>query len=297
MRHIGVMGGAFNPIHTRHLMVAQSALDQFQLEKVIFVPSGTPPHKKAGLLDKETRFEMVAAAVAENPHFEASRLEVDRPGITWTIDTLRELQARFGPDVRLNFIIGEDNLASLRDYDRRAEFLSLCRLLVSPRQSADPDSISAWKAILPEADMHAIDSAANTVSSTLVRDWAARGRSLRYLVPPPVARIIEERGLYRPAPAPAPKADTGDCQAGGAQPPSPAPGAEGRPGKSAQMQAGRQAFVRGLAKGGAQGMVVGSALCLGFALAHPGVLPAYFVALLAASLLVSAYIFIQTFRW
>src|SRR5438094_6412096 len=138
MRHLGIMGGTFNPLHSRHLMVGQAAGDQFSLEKVLFVPSGNPPHKKADVLEPELRFEMVAAGVAGNPLFEPSRLEIDRPGVTWTIDTLKELARIYGPDVRLNFIMGEDNIAAMEGYDRRAEFLSLCRLLVSPRASADP---------------------------------------------------------------------------------------------------------------------------------------------------------------
>ena len=79
MIEIGIFGGTFNPIHTRQLMVAQCALEQFELDKVIFVPNGTPPHKKTDVLDKESRFEMVAAAVRDNPRFEASRIEIDRP--------------------------------------------------------------------------------------------------------------------------------------------------------------------------------------------------------------------------
>ena len=114
-------------------MVAQCALEQFKLDKVIFVPTGTPPHKKTDVLDKESRFEMVAAAVRDNPRFEASRIEIDRPGITYSIDTLKELKQSLGDGVRLNFIIGEDNIKSLENYARADEILSLCRLLVSPR--------------------------------------------------------------------------------------------------------------------------------------------------------------------
>jgi nicotinate-nucleotide adenylyltransferase len=196
MRHIGIMGGAFNPPHTRHLMVAQAALGQFNLEKVLFVPSGNPPHKKTDLLDKELRFAMVAAAVADNPLFEASRIEVDRPGISWTIETLEELQRQYGPDVRLNFIMGEDNINSLKMYDRRADFLKLCRLLVSPRASADPALIATWKQILPEADLEVIDCPANSVSSTLIRNWVRDGQSIRYLVPAAVNDIIVREGHY-----------------------------------------------------------------------------------------------------
>jgi len=191
------MGGAFNPIHLGHLMLAQRAKDQFQLEKVIIVPSSTPPHKRAGLLDKELRFEMVAAAVADNPGLEASRLEIDRPGVSWTIDTLKELQALYGQDVRLNFIMGEDVVQSLKRYDRCAEFIALCRLLVSPRLSANSELVESWRKTLPGAELEAIDCPANALSSTIVRAWVKAGASVRYLVAPAVAKIIEEKGHYK----------------------------------------------------------------------------------------------------
>jgi nicotinate-nucleotide adenylyltransferase len=202
MTDIGIMGGAFNPIHTRHLVVAQRAKDQFRLAKVIFVPSGMPPHKKADLLDKELRFEMVAAAVADNPDFEPSRIEIDRPGTSWTIDTLNELKKLYGPDARLNFIMGEDNIHTLKMYDRRAEFIGLCRLLVSPRGSVDPQLVQNWRQNLPEADLEAIDCPANGVSSTLIRSWIRDGMSVRYLVPSAVHQILESKGHYKPAPQP-----------------------------------------------------------------------------------------------
>jgi nicotinate-nucleotide adenylyltransferase len=197
------MGGAFNAIHLGHLMLAQRAKDQFQLERVIIVTSGTPPHKRAGLLDKELRFEMVAAAVADNPGLEASRLEIDRPGVSWTIDTLKELQALHGSDVRLNFIMGEDVVQSLKRYDRCADFIAVCRLLVAPRLSATSELVDSWRKTLPGAELEAIDCPANALSSTIVRAWVKAGASVRYLVPPAVCKIIEEKGHYKETAAPA----------------------------------------------------------------------------------------------
>jgi nicotinate-nucleotide adenylyltransferase len=213
------MGGAFNPIHIGHLMLAQRAKDQFQLERVIIVPSGTPPHKRAGLLDKELRFAMVAAAVADNPGLEASRLEVDRPAVSWTIDTLKELQALYGPDVRLSFIMGEDVVQSLKRYDRCSEFIALCRLLVSPRLSATSELVESWRNTLPGADLEAIDCPANALSSTIVRAWVKAGASVRYLVPPAVCKIIEEKGHYRASPETAPVSP--DAKATGETAPAP----------------------------------------------------------------------------
>jgi nicotinate-nucleotide adenylyltransferase len=200
------MGGAFNPIHTRHLLVGQCAIDQLGLTKVLFVPSGDPPHKKVGLLDKEARFEMVQLACSDNPLFEASRLEVDRPGVTWTIDTLKELLAQYktlGIGVRLNFIIGEDNLPIMSKYSRCAEFLGLCRLVVSPRQTSDCDQallkrwLPVFRAILPSAELAILSAPANEVSSTLIRNWVEQGKSVRYLVHDKVNAKILSAGHYR----------------------------------------------------------------------------------------------------
>jgi nicotinate-nucleotide adenylyltransferase len=202
MIEIGIMGGTFNPPHTRQLMVAQCALDQHKLTKVIFVPNGTPPHKKVDVLEKEARFEMVAAAVRPNACFEASRIEIDRPGITWTIDTLNEFKQKFGDSVRLNFIIGEDNIKSIEAYDRRDELLSLCRLLVSPRDYVKRGMVKRWRKALPGADLEVIDCPADARSSTLIRQWIRQGRSIRYMVPPAVHALVLARGHYKKTPAP-----------------------------------------------------------------------------------------------
>lgn len=198
MTEIGIMGGTFNPMHIRELAVAQFALEQHGLAKVIFVPNGTPPHKKVDVLDRESRFEMVKAGVRDNPLFEASRIEIDRPGITWTIDTLMQLKEQLGDNVRLNFICGEDVIDSLVRYDRRAEFLALARLLISPRASEDAQkALSTWRETLPEAQIELIDCPPSGISSTLVRKWIRAGKSIRYVVPAAVAEIIERKGHYK----------------------------------------------------------------------------------------------------
>jgi nicotinate-nucleotide adenylyltransferase len=198
MIEIGIMGGTFNPMHIRELAVAQFALEQHGLAKVIFVPNGTPPHKKVDVLDRENRFEMVKAGVRDNPLFEASRIEIDRPGITWTIDTLKQLNAQLGENVRLNFICGEDVIDNLVRYDRRAEFLGLVRLLISPRASEDAQkALATWRETLPEAQIELIDCPPSGISSTLVRKWIRAGKSIRYVVPAAVAEILERKGHYK----------------------------------------------------------------------------------------------------
>lgn len=196
-KEIGVMGGAFDPIHNLHLTVAMLAYRQFDLEKVIFVPSGSPPHKAGKILEGEIRLKMVEAAVACNPAFEASASEVQRKGTSWSIDTLHELSEQFGEGFRLNFIIGEDVLRSFRTYERTGEFLSLCRILICPRRNRSIEALRKRVALdLPGADFGLIESPPFILSSTLVREWVKRGYSIRYLVPGAVSAIIESESLY-----------------------------------------------------------------------------------------------------
>lgn len=203
MREIGIMGGTFNPVHMRELMVAQFAVEQFGLEKVLFMPNGKPPHKKGkDVLHKNIRFRLVVVSTKDNPRFEPSRIEIDRKGVTWTIDTLKELKRIYGDDVRLNFICGADVIEQMRRYDRRDELLSLCRLLVSPRDTDDPQSLARWREALPGADIEKIDCPTSSMSSTLIRTWIRQGKSIRYVVHPAAAKIIEAKGYYKEAPEP-----------------------------------------------------------------------------------------------
>jgi nicotinate-nucleotide adenylyltransferase len=209
MKELGVMGGYFNPIHNWHLLLGDCAAHQFKLDKVLYIPSGEPPHEKKDKLDGNTRFRLVEAGIAGNALFEASRIEIDRPGVTWSIDTLRELKAKYGDGVRLNFIIGEDNIKAIAGYDKRAELAALCRLLVACRGEADPAQLAAWRAAVPEAEIEAIDCPVSDLASTLVRDRRRAGQPYRYLVPTKVYELIEELGLYLPPgsqPAEAPAA-------------------------------------------------------------------------------------------
>lgn len=199
MNDIGMVGGYFNPLHNWHLLLGDCAAHQFKLGKVLYIPSGQPPHAKKHLLDGNIRFRLVEAGVADNPLFEASRIEIDRPGVTWTIDTLHELKQKYGDGTRLNFIIGEDNIKAIAVYDKRAELAGLARLLVACRGEADDKQLAAWRAAVPEATIEAIECPVSDLSSTLVRDRVAAGKPYRYLVPAKVYDLIEELGLYKPS--------------------------------------------------------------------------------------------------
>ncbi len=196
---IGIYGGTFNPLHLGDLIVARQARDQESLSKILFIPNGCPPHKSFDVLDKELRYELAVAGTANEKGFEVSRLEIDRPGVSWTIDTLRILKAELGDSVRLNFIIGEDNVRSFEKYELRQEFFKLCpRLLVAPRQTPEQSNLADWKSRLPEADIVKINCPSSGISSTMIRALIRNKQDISHLVPAAVQQIIIAKGLYGP---------------------------------------------------------------------------------------------------
>ncbi len=208
---IGVMGGTFNPIHDKHLIVAQAAVDQFSLSELLIIPNGTPPHKKSGVLDAESRFEMAVAGAAGNPRFTVSRVEIDREGPSYTVDTLRLLRAQYAKELglrrfRLNLIIGEDNVSQIHSWHEDGEIFKLAgRILIAPRYTVDPERERQWLSVLQThaaehgctIEVGVIDCPTSSVSSTAIREWICAGRSVRYLVPPAVYEILERKGHYK----------------------------------------------------------------------------------------------------
>ncbi len=199
MKELGLSCGTFNPIHNWHLIAGQTAMDQFGLDKVLFIPNGNPPHKK-DVLDKELRFEMVCAAIAGNPRFQASRIEVDRTGPSYTLDTLTALKQQYGDGVRLNLIIGVDNIGPIPKWYKADEIFRICRLLIAPRLAClTEEDVCKMAENLPAHTEYKVISEApsSTVSSTMVREWIGKGRSVQYLVPHPVNQILLSKGHYR----------------------------------------------------------------------------------------------------
>lgn len=206
MNEVGLFCGTFNPIHLGHLLIAECARDQFKLAKVLFVLSPRPPHRGKDLLEAEDRFALVEAACKSNKNFLASRLEMDRPGPSYTVDTVKALQESYE---RVNLIIGGDNLAYLKTWHNYEELLSLTRLLVVPRlryQDEDPalkcvreESISPQAVDLPGADIEMVDFPGIAVSASLIRSRAACGKTILYMVPPEVDELIRARGYYKEA--------------------------------------------------------------------------------------------------
>ncbi|MBX9685525.1 MAG: nicotinate-nucleotide adenylyltransferase, partial [Candidatus Obscuribacterales bacterium] len=197
MREIGVFCGTFNPMHWGHLMLAEFARDQHKLEKVIVVTSANPPHRHEDLLDAEQRHLLVEAACRDNPYFQASRIELDRSGPSYTVDTLRKIRhEQNGNEIRLNLIVGQDNLPYLKEWHEAEELFALCRILVATRTSTvSKEEVSKE---LPEASsFELIDFPKVPVSSSLIRERIRLGKTIMYLVPPQVAKIIEARSFFK----------------------------------------------------------------------------------------------------
>lgn len=195
---LGILGGTFNPPHVGHLICAQEAHAQLGLDRVILMPAGVPPHKEAiGDPGAEARYAMCRAAVEGDERFAVSRLEIDREGRSFTVDTLRALHDH-DPQDDITFIVGGDMARSLPSWREPEAVLSLATLAVAERAQDARAQIEAAIAPLAGAqrvrffDMPRID-----VSSSLVRERVAAGRPIRWLVPDAVAQRIGQGGWYR----------------------------------------------------------------------------------------------------
>lgn len=197
-RQIGVFCGTFNPIHWGHLLMAEVAWDQAQLEKMLFVTSPSPPHRNQDLLDAEQRHLLVEAACADNEHFEPSRIELDRRGPSYTVDTLESLKEIYGPDCRLNLLIGEDNLPFISQWHRANRIFELTRLLVAPRvkQPVHAGQPAEEKLPPPNVEIIVLDVAYAPISGSVIRSRIRAGRSVLYMVPAAVQNLMREKRFY-----------------------------------------------------------------------------------------------------
>lgn len=200
---LGLLGGTFNPPHVGHLVCAQEALEQLSLDRVLLVPAGTPPHKQvAGDPGPRARLDLCRLAVAGDDRLGVCELEVDRPGASYSVDTLRELHAR-EPRDELTFIVGADMAETLPAWREPHEILRLARLAVAERSGVRREDILERLAPLDAGDrVDFFDMPRIDVSSTLLRERAARGAGVRHYTPDGVAAEIARRGLYREGSAP-----------------------------------------------------------------------------------------------
>ena len=192
MRRIGVMGGTFDPVHHGHLVAASEVAHDFALDEVVFVPTGEPYQKNHRQVSPpEDRYLMTVIATASNPKFGVSRVDIDRPGRTYTIDTLRDLHAAAGPFDELFFITGADALAEILTWQAADELFTLAHFVGCTRPGH-----RLTGAGLPEDKVSLVEIPALAISSTECRARVAAGEPVWYLVPDGVVQYIAKRQLY-----------------------------------------------------------------------------------------------------
>ena len=192
-RRVGVMGGTFDPVHHGHLVAGSEVAHIFALDEVIFVPTGEP-YQKTGreISSAEDRYLMTVIATASNPQFSVSRVDVDRPGPTYTIDTLRELRAANGPGTDLYFITGADALANILTWHDVDALFGLAHFIGCTR----PGHRLTGQG-LPDGKVSLVEIPALAISSSECRHRVAAGEPVWYLVPDGVVQYIAKRGLYQ----------------------------------------------------------------------------------------------------
>ncbi len=200
-KRIGILGGTFNPIHCGHLIIAESVRESFALERVLLIPSGLPPHKRdSEVIDPEQRYEMVRRAVSSNPFFEASRVEIDTVGYTYTVNTLQTLKKVYGDETALYFIIGADVIPELTSWKEFRTVFGLCEFIAVKRpgtwEKSAEETVERLKSEYA-ARINLADAPLIHLSSSEIRERCSRGKSIKYLVAEGVEEYIINEGLYR----------------------------------------------------------------------------------------------------
>lgn len=200
-KKIGIMGGTFNPIHFGHLILAEAAYEQYHLDKVLIMPAKEPSHKTiSDTITEEDRVEMVKRAIKGNDHFELSLLEINREGITYTIDTLTELHEE-DSEIEYYFIMGADSLFHFNSWKEPEKILKLTNILVANRDlstfSALNSQIDYLSDKYDEANISLLDTPNLEISSHALRKRVRQNLSIKYYVPKSVEEYIKEHGLYQ----------------------------------------------------------------------------------------------------
>ena len=212
---LGLFGGTFNPIHFGHLRAAIEVRETFNLDKLLLIPSATPPHKTAEqVADAEDRLEMVRLAVGTEPFFEASDVELGRPGPSYTIQTLRHFQERFGSESDIHFIVGQDAFSEITTWKSYKQLFGTAHFIVMTRPGFESDRIGGF-IHTNISETYEYDSPNNRyshpewctifclnithldISASQIRKRIKGGRSIRFLVPQAVEDFVQEKGLYR----------------------------------------------------------------------------------------------------
>jgi len=194
MKRIGIMGGTFNPIHRGHLALAKAAREEFALDQVVFIPSGNPPHKKAAeIIDKEDRYQMVKIAIRGIPGYFASRIELDRPGFSYAVDTFNALKRHYGKSAKLFYIMGLDSINEILEWRKPLELFKLCEFIVGTRPGT---RLRTFRRLVKFPPLHLLELKEN-ISASEIRELLKAGKSVGKLVPKVVERYIRRHQLYQ----------------------------------------------------------------------------------------------------
>lgn len=201
MLRLGIMGGTFNPIHHGHLVVAEEVRNLFQLDKVIFIPAGNPPHKQdKTLLPAEDRYLMTVLATMTNMHFEVSSMEIERGGLSYTVDTIKQLREKYGSQTKLYFITGADAILSIFTWKDVPQLLLSCEFIAATRPGYRLDDLREKLGELAKdylKHIHLVEVPGIAVSSTDVRRRIKEGKPIKYLLPENVESYIIKQKLYQ----------------------------------------------------------------------------------------------------
>lgn len=198
MVSIGLMGGTFDPIHWGHLILAEQARERFSLETVLFVTAADPPHKPGQVVaGAEHRHEMTCLAVRGNDHFDASAIEIDRPGPSYTIDTLKRILDMWGHETSVRLLVGADEARDMMTWRDPYGIQKLATIVVANRPGHPVEEALAGLPGDFAGRVEPLEIPGIDISSTDIRERVRSGRSIRYLVPEPVESYISRMDLYR----------------------------------------------------------------------------------------------------
>lgn len=200
-KRYAIMGGTFDPIHYGHLAAAETVRETLKCDRVLFIPSGNPPHKKSRVLtDSVHRYAMTLLATSDNPYFEVSNIEINRTGYSYTLDTVKELKAHYGENIELLFITGADALLEIETWYKVDELLKLCSFVAVTRPGYDKSKLEQKLQELQSkynGTLFITDVPGLNISSTDLRRRIIQGASIKYLVPEAVESYIQKHGLYK----------------------------------------------------------------------------------------------------
>ena len=194
IKRLGIMGGVFDPIHCGHLFAAEEARVEFKLDEVIFVPCRQPAHKRGNdISDPEDRYLMTVLATSNNQFFEVSKVELNRPGPSYSIDTVKKFLKKYHHGVKIFFITGADAFLEVDSWYKSEELIKLCQFVAATRPGYDLNKLDKkFKKIIKIIEIPAL-----AISSTDIRRRVRGGKSIKYLLPQEVEEYIYKKGLYR----------------------------------------------------------------------------------------------------